>query len=158
MDIKEIKELVEILENSTLSTLEVIDKDGNSVLLEKSSAPAQVAVTAPVRPFVTPVQAAPAAEAVQTDVASQAPSQMPTGHEGDPVDSPMVGVFYRKPSPDDEPYVEVGTQVKKGQTLCIIEAMKLMNEIPAEKDGVVTEICAKDGDLIEFGQTLFYIK
>lgn len=149
MDIKEIKELVEILENSTLSTLEVIDKDGNSVLLEKSSAPAQVAVTAPVQPVVTPVQA---------DVASQAPSQMPTGHEGDPVDSPMVGVFYRKPSPDEAPYVEVGTQVKKGQTLCIIEAMKLMNEIPAEKDGVVTEICAKDGDLIEFGQTLFYIK
>lgn len=158
MDIKEIKELVEILENSTLSTLEVVDKDGNSVLLEKSSAPAQVAVTAPVQPVVTPVQAAPAVEAVQTDAASQTSSQMPTGHEGDPVDSPMVGVFYRKPSPDDEPYVEVGTQVKKGQTLCIIEAMKLMNEIPAEKDGVVTEICAKDGDLIEFGQTLFYIK
>lgn len=157
MDIKEIKELVEILENSTLSTLEVVDKDGSSVLLEKGAVQT-VDVKAPIQTAAVTVQAAETAPAVSADTVKQAAPAMAAGHEGEPVESPMVGVFYRKPSPDDEPYVEVGTQVKKGQTLCIIEAMKLMNEIPAEKDGVITEICVNDGDLIEFGQTLFYIR
>ena len=74
------------------------------------------------------------------------------------VKSPMVGVFYAAPSPEDEPFVKVGDSVKKGDVLCIVEAMKLMNEITAEQDGVVAEICAEDGELVEFGQTLFILK
>lgn len=153
MDINKIKELVEILENSDLNTLEVVDKDGSSVFLEKGTG-----ATIPVLQNTAAVSNGN----MQTSAASMQEGvniqEEKTDHEGTPVDSPMVGVFYSKPSPDDEPYVSIGTQVKKGQTLCIIEAMKLMNEIPAEKDGVIAEICVKDGDLIEYGQTLFYIK
>ncbi|NLG93138.1 MAG: acetyl-CoA carboxylase, biotin carboxyl carrier protein, partial [Clostridiales bacterium] len=72
--------------------------------------------------------------------------------------SPMVGVFYSAPSPDSEPYVQVGSKVKKGDTLCIIEAMKLLNEITADRDGEITEICAAAGQVVEYGQTLFRIK
>ena len=85
----------------------------------------------------------------------EAPS-IPVG--GTPVTSPMVGVFYAAPSPESEPFVTVGQSVKKGQVVCIIEAMKLMNEIAAEKDGVITEVCVNNGDIVEFGQPLFYIK
>ena len=70
----------------------------------------------------------------------------------------MVGVFYAAPSPDSEPFVTVGQSVKKGQVVCIIEAMKLMNEIAAEKDGVITDVCVSNGDIVEFGQPLFYMK
>ncbi|MBO4992308.1 MAG: acetyl-CoA carboxylase biotin carboxyl carrier protein, partial [Firmicutes bacterium] len=77
---------------------------------------------------------------------------------GTPVKSPMVGVFYEAPSPEAEPFVQEGQEVKKGQVLCIIEAMKLMNEIAAEQDGVVTRVCVKNGDIVEFGQPLLYIR
>lgn len=75
----------------------------------------------------------------------------------DAVKSPMVGVFYSKLSPDDKPYVSVGTRVTRGQTLCIIEAMKLMNEITAHRDGIISKVFPKDGELVEFGQDLFLI-
>ena len=78
--------------------------------------------------------------------------------EGTPVKAPMVGVFYAAPSPEEKPYVHVGDKVKKGDTLCIIEAMKLMNEITAEQDGEIAQVCIEDGELVEFGQTLFVLK
>lgn len=82
----------------------------------------------------------------------------PPGIEGEEVTSPMVGTFYRKPSPDDPDFVNVGDVVSEGQTLCIIEAMKVMNEIKAERGGTVTEICAEDGTPVQFGDALFRIK
>lgn len=101
----------------------------------------------------------PAAEpAAQPAVTAAAPVTVTEKVDGTPVKAPMVGVFYAAPSPDDEPYVKVGDKVKKGDTLCIIEAMKLMNEITAEQDGEIAQICIEDGDLVEFGQTLFILK
>ena len=91
-------------------------------------------------PQNAPVQAAPAADT------------------GKSIDAPIVGVFYVAPSPDAQPYVSVGKQVKKGDTVCIIEAMKCMNEIQAEEDGEIVEILAKDGELVEYGQPLFKIR
>ena len=76
---------------------------------------------------------------------------------GTPIESPMVGVFYAAPSPDSEPYVTVGTSVRKGDVLCLIEAMKLMNEVTAEKSGIITEVCAENGQVVEYGQPLFMI-
>ena len=74
------------------------------------------------------------------------------------MESPMVGVFYAAPSPDSEPYVSVGSSVNKGDVLCLIEAMKLMNEVTAEKSGVITEVCVENGQVVEYGQPLFRIK
>ena len=140
MKIEEIKELVTILEQSSLNYLEVTKgefqlKLGKSVSME-TAGPVETAVSA------------------KSEIA-EAPS-IPVG--GTPVTSPMVGVFYAAPSPESEPFVTVGQSVKKGQVVCIIEAMKLMNEIAAEKDGVITDVCVSNGDIVEFGQPLFYIK
>ncbi len=141
MNMKEIKELVEILESSSLGVLEV-SEEGRSIRLEKE--------------LSTNIKATEVTQ-VYCEESNGVSLEKEEIIEGTPITSPMVGVFYSKPSPEEEPYVKEGTHVKKGQTLCIIEAMKLMNEITAEKDGVVTKICALDGDLIEFGQKLFYI-
>ena len=142
-NIKEIKELISLLEDSTLSVLEVQNGE-NKVRLEKAAA--TVAVAAPVAP------AAPAAPAVAPE-APAAPAE-----EGKTISAPIVGVFYAAPSPDSEPYVSVGKRVKKGDVVCIIEAMKCMNEIQAEEDGEITAVLATNGELVEFGQPLFSIK
>ena len=87
-----------------------------------------------------------------------APAAQEAAHKGKALTSPMVGTFYLKPSPNAKPYVEVGKQVKKGDVLCIIEAMKLMNEIESDVDGEIVEICYNDEDLVEYGSVLFKIK
>ena len=110
-----------------------------------------MAPAAPVMPVAAP---APAAGA-EAQAASQ--EQAAPRKEGALVLSPTVGVFYASPSPDARPFVEVGDQVKKGDTLCIIEAMKLMNEIPSEVDGTVAEICVGNGQVVEYNQPLFRI-
>ena len=142
IDIATLKEYIKVLEDSSLQTLELSDgKD--SIYLEKPSAAA---------PAAAPVAAVPA-------VSAPAPVQ-----EAAPVDSgktinaPIVGVFYAAPSPDSEPYVSVGKRVSKGDTVCIIEAMKCMNEIQAEFDGEITEVLVNNGDLVEFDQPLFKVK
>ena len=142
IDIATLKEYIKVLEDSSLQTLELSDgKD--SIYLEKPSAAA---------PAAAPVAAVPA-------VSAPAPVQ-----EAAPVDSgktinaPIVGVFYAAPSPDSEPYVSVGKRVSKGDTVCIIEAMKCMNEIQAEADGEITEVLVNNGDLVEFDQPLFKVK
>ena len=139
-NIEEIKELMALLENSSLSALEV-QQDDVKVRLEKPAvtvpAPAPVAAPAP----------APA------PVAAPAPADA-----GKAINAPIVGVFYAAPSPDSEPYVSVGKRVKKGDVVCIIEAMKCMNEIQAEEDGEITAVLATNGELVEFGQPLFAIK
>ena len=139
----EIKELIALLEGSSLSVLEV-QADGNKVRLEKSAATAVQAAPAPV------VAAAPAAAAAE-------PAADKTD-SGKSIKAPIVGVFYAAPSPDSEPYVSVGTRVKKGDTVCIIEAMKCMNEIQAEADGEIVDVLVNNGDLVEFDQPLFAIK
>lgn len=153
--IDEIKEIITALDNSSVTEVELTCGNGEKIKLKKRSEVKLVAaepIEVPAAPMVIP--AAPAAPtAPAAPVAESAPVA-----EGKEIKSPMVGVFYAAASPDSDPYVQVGQAVKKGDTLCIIEAMKLMNEINAEESGVITEICVKNGDLVQFGQPLFKIK
>ena len=142
IDIATLKEYINVLEESGLQAIEL--SDGNdSIRLEK---PATAAAAAPVT-----VQAAPA----PAPAAEPAPA---TAESGKTINAPIVGVFYAAPSPDSDPYVYAGKKVKKGDTVCIIEAMKCMNEIQAEADGEITEVLAKDGELVEYDQPLFSLK
>lgn len=149
MNVKTIRELAGILQDANLTALEL--EEGEVRIRLEKSAPAQV-VQAPVSlpPAIEapPLPSAPAAQADDPGLDFNAISL---------VTSPMVGVFYAAPGPDQEPFVKVGSKVKKGDVLCIIEAMKLMNEITAEQDGEVVDICVRSGDVVEFAQPLFKI-
>lgn len=159
-DLDDVKRLIELANKNDLSVLEIETKKGRRIRIEKNkpvapavafnaTAPAPAVATAPVQ--------APVAETtpVQQSAPTQASAPQPTGKT---IKAPMVGVFYQAASPEAEPYVTVGKTVKKGDTVCIIEAMKLMNEIQAEEDGTIKEILVKDGDIIEYGQPLFVIE
>ncbi|ANO33924.1 acetyl-CoA carboxylase, biotin carboxyl carrier protein [Vibrio breoganii] len=151
MDIRKIKKLIELVEESGIAELEIsegeesvrISRHGNAPVapIQYAAAPAPVAAPAPA--------AAPAAVE-----APAAPAEAP-GHK---VLSPMVGTFYRAPGPDTKPFVEVGQSVTAGDTICIVEAMKMMNQIEADKSGVVTAILTEDGSPVEFDQPLIVIE
>ncbi|UQV21509.1 acetyl-CoA carboxylase biotin carboxyl carrier protein [Vibrio sp. J383] len=149
MDIRKIKKLIELVEESGISELEISEGE-ESVRISRNSpisaAPIQYAA-APA-----PVAAAPAAAPVAAEAAAPA---VPAGHQ---VLSPMVGTFYGAPSPDAKPFVKVGQSVTAGETLCIVEAMKMMNQIEADKSGVVTAILVEDGQPVEFDQALVIIE
>lgn len=145
-NLDEIKEFISVLEKSSLSVLEVQKEDGSKIHLEK----AQQTVNA--------VTAAAGAVVTAAPESSPASPSAPACDSGKAIKAPIVGVFYAAPSPGSEPYVTVGKKVKKGDTVCIIEAMKCMNEIQAEEDGEIAEILANDGELVEYGQTLFSIR
>lgn len=142
MKIDEIRELAAIMRESGLSAIE-IDECGAHIKLERAGAVAATPAPAPAPALPAPAPEAPRAGGGVdfNDVVE--------------VKSPLVGVFYAAPSPDSEPYVKVGDHVKKGDVLCIVEAMKLMNEITATQDGEVVDICAQSGSVVEYGQTLF---
>ena len=143
MDSKRLAEIADVMEDRGLTRVRVEEPDGTAVELERASA-----MAAPVAaPTVAPAAPEPAA---QTPAAAPEP-------KGTEVTAPMVGVFYAAPAPGDEPFVHVGSKVKAGETLCIIEAMKVLNEVTAEADGEVLEICVADGDLVEFGSCLMRI-
>lgn len=142
-EIDEVKALAEIMKEYGLTSVKIrLDKD--TVFSLGRRCPASGTSAASAAPVVT--AAAPA----------DAPSPEIKG--GKAVKSPMVGVFYSAPSPEEKPFVQAGDMVKKGDVLCIVEAMKLMNEITSEQDGEIVEVCAEDGSLVEYGQTLFIIK
>lgn len=148
MKIDEIKELIQALEASSLTSLE-ISQGETSVKLEKNyMQPSAILQAAPAE---QPVVMANTASVVSSEAAPAVQKK------GSAVSCPLVGVFYAAPSPNDAPFVAVGDTVKKGDVLCIVEAMKLMNEITAEEDGVITEICAENGQVVEYGQPLFYM-
>ncbi|MBC7160779.1 acetyl-CoA carboxylase biotin carboxyl carrier protein [Immundisolibacter sp.] len=142
MDIRKIKKLMELVEQSGINELEVREGE-ESIRLSK----------APAGVMMTPVAAPAAAPAVVPAAVAAAPAQ-PAGYTQT---APMVGTFYRAPSPDSPPFVEVGKQVAAGDVICIIEAMKLMNQIEADKAGVVAAILVEDGQPVEFGQPLVVI-
>ena len=148
--IEEIKEFIAVLEESSLSVLEIQKEDGSKIHLEK---PQQI-VNTTVAPQA-PVAVAPAPVAVEAVAPVETPVQQESGRT---INSPIVGVFYVAPSPDSEPYAPVGKKVKKGDTVCIVEAMKCMNEIQAEESGEIVEVLVNDGDLVEYGQPLFRIR
>ncbi|UUM30439.1 acetyl-CoA carboxylase biotin carboxyl carrier protein [Vibrio japonicus] len=154
MDIRKIKKLIELVEESGIAELEISEGE-ESVRISRNG---PVAAPAPVQYAAAPV--APAPVAAVAPAAAPAPAEaaapaVPAGHQ---VLSPMVGTFYRSPSPDAKAFVEVGQSVKAGETLCIVEAMKMMNQIEADKSGVVTAILVEDGQAVEFDQPLVVIE
>ena len=144
MEYEKIKQLIEDMGNSKITSLDIEFPDGMKVKMEKSTEKvvATEKIEAP-REYV---------EVVKTE---EKPEENVV--EGNIIKSPMIGTFYSKPSPDSMPYVEVGTVVKKGTVLCIVEAMKLMNEIESEFDGKIVEVLVKDGEPVDYGKPLFRI-
>lgn len=152
MDMDKIDQLADLMERHGLTRVRLEEGDGAAVELECQPAPIVAAA---------PLAAAPAAAAQAPAAGASAPEPAPAA-EDDPdvacVKVPMVGVFYAAPSPGAEPFVKVGSKVHAGDTLCVIEAMKLMNEVTAERDGEVVEVCVEDGDLVDFGRCLMKIR
>lgn len=157
MDSKRLAEIADVMEDRGLTRVRVEEPDGTAVELERASATQPVAVPMPMPGAVTAPAVAPVAmPATAPEPAAQTPAAAPEP-KGTEVTAPMVGVFYAAPAPGDEPFVRVGSKIKAGETLCIIEAMKVLNEVTAEADGEVLEICVADGDLVEFGSCLMRI-
>lgn len=160
MDLEFLERLIQAIDSSSLDSIE-IERGGTRVRLAKTpdtfAAPAAASVAPAV--MAAPV-AAPAAAPASVDAESAAPAgetPAPAAASGDVIESPMVGTFYRAPAPDAPSYVEVGKKVAKGDTLCIIEAMKLMNELEAEVSGTITAILVDNAEPVEYGQPLFRI-
>lgn len=152
MDIRKIKKLIELLEESDLSEIEI--KEGEeSIRLSRNTA-VSMAPTLPAPPVAQPVQPVSTVTAEMTPEATTVPS-LPSGQM---VVAPMVGTFYRASAPGAQPFVELGQAVKKGDTLCIIEAMKMMNPIESDLDGTVAAILINNGEPVEYGQPLFVIQ
>ncbi|ART47310.1 acetyl-CoA carboxylase biotin carboxyl carrier protein [Acidovorax carolinensis] len=149
MDLRKLKTLIDLVSESNVSELEITEAEGKVRIVKSGGAVVQQYVPAPMP--------APAAAAAPVAVAElPAPvAAAPTGHV---VKSPMVGTFYRSSSPGAKAFVEVGSQVKEGETICIIEAMKILNEIEADKSGTVTKILGENGQAVEYGQPLFVIE
>ena len=148
MNLKQIKELVDLLDNSSLTEIDINDKEFKLTLKKEikqeviyNQEPTRVAEPSPVTNQAD-VQSAPEAE-VDNSIT---------------INAPMVGTFYKSPSPDEGPYVQVGSKVESDTTVCILEAMRLFNEIQAEVSGEITEILVEDGQMVEYGQPLFKVK
>lgn len=156
MDSKRLAEIADVMEDRGLTRVRVEEPDGTAVELERASVAQPVAVPMPMPSAVAAQVAAPTVAPAAPEPATQTPAAAPEP-KGTEVTAPMVGVFYAAPAPGDEPFVRVGSKVKAGETLCIIEAMKVLNEVTAEADGEVLEICVADGDLVEFGSCLMRI-
>ena len=145
MDKKKLTEIIEIFKESGLGRLEWSETSADKSFTVKLEKNAAAAGAAPAAVLPVPPQAG----------GQPAPEDIKDYNKYRDIKSPMVGIFYASPSPEAEPFVKVGQKVKKGDTLCIIEAMKLMNDVVAEEDGEIVEICAENGALVEFGQILF---
>lgn len=145
MEYEKIKQLMDDMGNSKLTAVEIDFPDGTKISLKKEGRPETI--------VVKQEEVKQKKEETKQEIVEEKVQE-----EGNIVTSPMVGTFYLKPSPTSEPYVQVGKEVKKGDTLCIIEAMKLMNEIESELTGTIAEILVQDGESVEYGKPLFRIK
>ena len=162
IDLRYVKKLIDIIDESTVDSIEISSDKGMKIRISKSpSGRGAVQVAAPpmMAPMMAPPVAAPALRATPAEglTAVEDLPRTEAKAAGIEVKSPMVGTFYGSPEPGSKAYVSVGTRVSKGQTLCIIEAMKIMNEIESEVSGVVTEVLAADATPVEYGQALFRI-
>ena len=153
MDLRKLKKLIDLVEESGIAEIEVTEGEEKVRITRSLAAAPQALYAAPA-----PIAAAPVAAAPVAPVPAPAPIAAPAADLGNAQKSPMVGTFYRAPSPASPAFVEVGQNVKAGDTLCIIEAMKLMNEIEAEKSGVVKAILVDNGQPVEYGEPLFIIE
>ena len=157
MNFKEIKELIEILDQSSLTEINIEDK-GNIVNLKKEKETEIITPQVSQQPMQ---QIAPQQPAVSNQLDTQSSDDTSSCQENDnlkTINAPMVGTFYKSPSPEESPYVQIGDSVSNESTVCILEAMKLFNEIQAEVTGEITEILVEDGQMVEYGQPLFKVK
>ncbi|WP_353236758.1 acetyl-CoA carboxylase biotin carboxyl carrier protein [Limnohabitans sp.] len=150
MDLRKLKTLIDLVSDSNVSELEITEAEGKVRIVKSVGAAAPVVLQQAVPVVAAPVVAAPA-PAVDTPAVAEAA----TGHA---VKSPMVGTFYRSSSPGSAPFIQIGSVVKEGDTLCIIEAMKILNEIESDKSGTVTQILCENGQAVEYGQPLFIVE
>ena len=148
MDLRKLKTLIDLVSESNISELEITEADGKVRIVKADPVAPMQAHAAPAPMMMAPVAAA----------AAVPPEPEPAVDPGHPVKSPMVGTFYRSASPGTKPFVEVGDTIKEGEPICIIEAMKIMNEIEADKSGTVTRILGENGQAVEYGQPLFVIE
>ena len=151
MDLRKLKTLIDLVSESNVSELEITEAEGKVRIVKAGTTVVQQVVAAPV-PAAAPAAAAAAHAAAVPELPAPA---VPSGHI---VKSPMVGTFYRASSPGAKPFVEIGSTVKEGETLCIVEAMKILNEIEADKSGTITRILGENGQAVEYGQPLFIIE
>ena len=156
MDLRKLKTLIDLVSESNVSELEITEAEGKVRIVKSGAGAAQPIVYAPM-PAAAPVAQAAAAPA-SADGKEPASAAAPAAESGFVVKSPMVGTFYRAASPGAKPFVDVGSQVKEGDTICIIEAMKILNEIEADKSGTITKILGENGQAVEYGQPLFVIE
>lgn len=152
MDIRKVKKLIELLEESGIAEIEIHEGE-ESVRISRGStvaAPQAINVTAPPAPAPVPVN-------TPTSVPDTSPSEE-YADEGHVITSPMVGIFYTSPSPEEPSFIEVGSDVKAGEVICIIEAMKIMNQIEADTNGKLVRVLVENGEAVEYGQPLFVIE
>jgi acetyl-CoA carboxylase biotin carboxyl carrier protein len=149
MDLRKLKTLIDLVSESNISELEITEAEGKVRIVKGGVAAPMMMAPAPTLQAAAPVAVAPATPAVE------APAAAP---EGKVIKSPMVGTFYRSASPGAKPFVEVGSSISEGEPVCIIEAMKIMNEIEADTSGKITRILCENGQAVEFGQPLFMVE
>lgn len=149
MDLRKLKTLIDLVSESNISELEITEAEGKVRIVKASGTPAYFAP-----PPSTPQQTAATAATVTAALAAEAPA----APEGKVIKSPMVGTFYRAASPGAKPFVEVGDPIKEGQAVCIIEAMKIMNEIEADCSGKILRMLCENGQAVEFGQPLYIVE
>lgn len=156
MDLRKLKTLIDLVSESNVTELEITDGEGKVKIVKASpaAAPAAPVNVASAVNMSLPAQATVALVPAETPIAA-APIEVPELHT---FKSPMVGTFYSASSPEAKPFVEIGSQVSQGQPICIIEAMKILNEVEADKSGTVRQILAKNGQAVEYGQPLFVIE
>ena len=151
MDLRKLKTLIDLVSESNVSELEITEAEGKVRIVKSAGVVQQFVAAAPVAAAPAAAPAAPAAPVAELPP----PPAAVVGHQ---VKSPMVGTFYRASAPGAKPFIEIGAQVKEGDVLCIIEAMKILNEIESDKTGTVTRVLAENGQAVEYGQPLFVIE
>jgi acetyl-CoA carboxylase biotin carboxyl carrier protein len=153
MDLRKLKTLIDLVSESNVSELEITEAEGKVRIVKGGGAQFQG-----TSPMMAPAPALAAQPAVAASPAAPVPAPPPAEPVGHVVKSPMVGTFYRASAPGAKSFVEIGSQVKEGETVCIIEAMKILNEIETDKGGTITQILCENGQAVEYGQPLFVIE
>jgi acetyl-CoA carboxylase biotin carboxyl carrier protein len=154
MDMRKLKTLVDLVSESNISELEITEAEGKVRIVKAGYGVPTTMMMQPAPQMVAPQQAAPAEAGAAAAPAAEAPAAQ-TGHV---VKSPMVGTFYRSASPGSKPFIEVGSVVKEGDAVCIVEAMKIMNEIESDMAGTISKILVENGQAVEYGQPLFIVE
>ncbi|WP_382328283.1 acetyl-CoA carboxylase biotin carboxyl carrier protein [Hydrogenophaga sp. UC242_50] len=154
MDLRKLKTLIDLVSESNVSELEITEAEGKVRIVKSAPVVAAAPVTYSMAPAPVSPPLVPAVDVTPAAPVATAPAA-PAGHT---VKSPMVGTFYRASSPGAKPFVEIGDTIKEGETICIVEAMKILNEIEADKSGTVTQILVENGQAVEYGQPMYVIE